>query len=1207
MPFSVGRSNEPLRSVSPVWSLFSDPFRRFAPALMLLAALAGTASASWIALAGGDEGASPDVRVIESTEARVVLDYTFPGFYADSVRIGESVYYGITMPGASRSLERGMQALPHLARSIVIPNDARMVARLVDVETIELRGLPVVPSKGNLNRNIDPDTVSYSFAASFVKKEWYPSQPAVLGTPYVLRDKRGVVVDLFPLRARGSDGTLLAARRMRIEIARVGVDDVNVIQEDGSPRAAVRDFEQIYARHFVNWDTENYTPVATAGPMLVIGYGPFHDALLPLIEWKNQEGMPTVLTDVSSIPGGNDPVAIKAYIQEMFDTEGLAYVLLVGDADQVASPRALDGASDPSYALTRGNDSYPDIFVGRYSAETVAQVQTQVARTIAYEKSPMAGADWYQMGMGVASNRGPGDDGEYDNEHADNIRVDLLGYGYTQVDRIYAPTGTISMVTAALNQGRGIVNYTGDGTVTGWATPAFSVSNVNALSNEAKLPFIISVACVNEKFDGGTCFAEAWLRATRNGNPTGAIAAYMSSVNQYWDPPMSAQDEITDLLIGDATHVIGALCYDGSCKMIDEYGADGADMFLTWHIFGDPSLLVRTKRPVAMIAEHDGTMAAGQTEYAVQVPGVNGALCALYGDGTLYGSAYTVGGTAAIHMDSPPLQPGVLTLTVTAYNKVPVLASVTILPPVGPFLSIASRQILDGQNGNEDGDGDGDGDAGETVNMSITLRNDGLTAATGVNASLAEEDPFVEILTGTQDFPDIPPGGQAASVGNFRMRLLPGAPDGHTAELRLAIQASEGAWERTFYEAIRAPILAWSAQSVDDGGAGGNGSGWIDPGEVVEISLSLMNSGQDEAGGVTADLMPGTPNVEILEGRGSAAGIPAGDAAPLSPFRIRISAECPLPAVLSMQASVAADHGYVTMVPFTISVGGFVDDLESDRGWTVGAPGDDAISGIWVRADPNGTVYNGQPIQPEDDHTPAPGTACYVTGNGPPGGSPGDNDVDGGKTTLLTPVLDLSRVASATVSYWFWFRNDIGNNAGEDYWDVQATSDGTTWVPLEHTRASTTQWTWRSFALESFVPLTAQVQLRFVASDEAGASYIEAALDDFSLTAVMPVAEVEDGAPAVVASGVRILGPNPARGTAEVGFAAPFGVPTSLGIYDVSGRLVRNLFEGAAAGVEMRMRWDGRNESGRLVGSGVYFLRMRSPGFGQVRRLTFIG
>ncbi len=164
---------------------------------------------------------------------------------------------------------------------------------------------------------------------------------------------------------------------------------------------------------------------------------------------------------------------------------------------------------------------------------------------------------------------------------------------------------------------------------------------------------------------------------------------------------------------------------------------------------------------------------------------------------------------------------------------------------------------------------------------------------------------------------------------------------------------------------------------------------------------------------------------------------------------------------------------------------------------------DTATSGAWVRADPVGTTATaGGQAQPEDDHTPDPGVICFVTGNGVVGGAPGDNDVDGGKTTLLSPVFDLAGAESASISYWRWYTNNLGNSPGLDYWTVEVTSDGSNWVQLEHTTASANVWGQYTFNLEQYVPLTNQVRIRFIADDAAPGSLVEAAVDDIVLSVV---------------------------------------------------------------------------------------------------------
>lgn len=1169
----------------------------FLAALTLLAT--APALAAWIST-GGSDGASVDVRLLESSADRVVIEYTVPGFDASPVTIDGITYQAVSLPGESNLLQAGLPALPHVARSIIIPDAAHMRTRVLSAEVREFPGLSVVPSKGNLLRTVDPATVAYTFNPFYGSTAEFPESRVQTGEPYILRDYRGLVVDAFPITVTG-EGTVRVATRMTVEVVVDGVDGTNALVRSGPPEAVVGEFDSVYQSRFLNYGSDRYTPVIERGKMLIITYDAFHAAVQPLVDWKMQSGIATTVVDISTI--GNNTTAIKNCIQTAYNQGGLAFVLLVGDAAQIATPSAAGGASDPTYALLAGTDRYPEVLIGRFSAETVAHVQTQVGRTIAYEKTPAVGANWYRQGTGVASDQGPGDDGEYDYVHMNVIRGKLMPYGYSLVDQIYDPTATAAMVSTALNNGRGIVNYCGHGSMTSWGTTGFSNTNVAALQNDGMLPFIFSVACVNGQFDAGTCFAEAWLRSVRGANPIGAIGTYMSSINQSWNPPMCAEDACDDLIVNGQAFTYGGICFNGSCQMMDEYGAtDGGDMFLTWHIFGDPSLLVRTKVPVDMTVQHDGSMILGQSSYAVTVPGVTGARCALYANGVLYGAAYTdAAGAATITLSPPPAEPMTLALTVTASNRIPVTGPVEVSPAQGAFLVYAACQIDDLA-----GDADQLCDAGETVNLVVSLRNAGVQSATSVTAVLLEADPFVEITPGNVAFGDIGAGETVAGQAAWVVHFLPDCPDNHAVAFSVEVTAAEGSWTRPFSLVVGAPALSYADQVIDDSPAhGGNGSGWIAPAEAFQVVLTLANAGHANAAHATITITDAGPFLQVVNGTAAVDNIAAGGQAVLSGLGFAVSADCPVPTILTVQAAITADFGYAGSMQFSIPVGGFADDGELNLGWTLGAAGDNATSGQWVRSDPVGTVYNAQVAQPEDDHTGAPGTQCFVTANGTPGGAAGEADVDGGKTTLVSPAFDLGHVASAQAHYWFWYTNNLGNSPGLDYWTVQVTADGTTWVDLERTTASTNAWAERTFQLDEFVTLTNRVQLRFVAEDIAPGTLVEALVDDFTLIVEEATTGVSAAVP-VTGFALRPITPNPARAAAEMRFSVPAPVSVQLEIFDVSGRLVRTLLREPVAAGEHTMTWDGRNGMGRPAGSGVYFVRLAAPGFSQVRTVTLL-
>ena len=189
-------------------------------------------------------------------------------------------------------------------------------------------------------------------------------------------------------------------------------------------------------------------------------------------------------------------------------------------------------------------------------------------------------------------------------------------------------------------------------------------------------------------------------------------------------------------------------------------------------------------------------------------------------------------------------------------------------------------------------------------------------------------------------------------------------------------------------------------------------------------------------------------------------------------------------------------------------------DMETVDGWARDTGGDTAGAGLWERVEPVGISAGDTQVVPEEDHTPA-GTLCWITGQDSPGGSQGGNDVDGGTTTLLSPVYDLSTYATASVSYWRWYTNDTGFSPGEDWWVVQV-NDGSGWQDLERLQTSERNWLFFEFNLESVITLTSTVQFRFEASDIGSGSVVEAGVDDFSLTGSSSIIDVTPPTAAVV-------------------------------------------------------------------------------------------
>jgi matrixin len=226
------------------------------------------------------------------------------------------------------------------------------------------------------------------------------------------------------------------------------------------------------------------------------------------------------------------------------------------------------------------------------------------------------------------------------------------------------------------------------------------------------------------------------------------------------------------------------------------------------------------------------------------------------------------------------------------------------------------------------------------------------------------------------------------------------------------------------------------------------------------------------------------------------------------------------------------------VVPYYLPIGGeadpfrafigepsafFMDNFQSNLGWSVTGPIEGQDAGQWERGAPAGDGSRGDP--PAD----ADGSGqCYVTGNGGPGSN---TDVDGGPTILNSPLFDISGVDRPSVSYWRWFDNTgSGTGSGpddelDDFLVEVSDNGGLDWFELEEVDANSLEaeggWFFVEFDLIeelSDVPDfdfgTSQLQIRYVVNDLENASVIEAGVDGVSVSELI----CEDPQPVIMLS-----------------------------------------------------------------------------------------
>ncbi len=656
-----------------------------------------------------------NAQLVSSTDKEIVVELNVNGFNTNTVTTPNGDAVVITNKKMMLLAQAGEPNVPSAVIPAVVGDNALMAVEVVDAQYVDYQNVEVAPSKGDFPRSIDPEDVPYTYGAMYQQDAFYPSQIARLDEPYIHRDVRGQNMVVTPYLYNPVTKTLRVYNHLVLKMKNVGVDRRNVIENRTKSANVDREFNKMYQRRYINYaeSMSRYTSIAEDGELLIICHDAFMTAMEPFVEWKKQIGRPTTMVGTSV--AGNNANSIKAYIQSYYaEHPNLTDILLVGDVAQIPGVyisagsgwNNYSGYGDAQYGQLAGNDYYNEVLVGRFCCETEAQVTNHVNKVLNYERDLDETATWLSVGQGVSKNEGAGsghNGGEADYEHIDNIRTDLLNYNYTEVHRDYqgvsGVTSNANIVSQHINNGVSIINYCNHGDVTLWGVFSYSNSNVNALTNDYKLPYIISVACLNGKYDHSSpCFAEAWMRATNNanGNPTGAIGGMFSYIEQPWTPPQDGQDEMVDILVesysNNIRHTMGGVSINGNMKVLDMGPNNNAykGTYNTWILFGDPTLTVRNATPAVMDVTAASTMRGDDTSFAVMAANAEGALATLTFQGEILGSAVIENGAANITFPAPGTT-GTATLTVFGYNKKTYITSVEITdgPTPSPLLVIA--------------------------------------------------------------------------------------------------------------------------------------------------------------------------------------------------------------------------------------------------------------------------------------------------------------------------------------------------------------------------------------------------------------------------------------------------------------------------------------------------------------------------------------
>ena len=890
------------------------------------------------------------VQIIEENNSGITLKLNVNSYSLSEVQTPNGTEVIVGSPDGINYMEKGIPDVPYFATSVCIPAKGKAVAEIVDANYITVNNISIAPSKGSISRKVDPATVPYEYGKCYSTDAFVPATEAVNSEAFCIRDVRGTSVRFFPFQYNPVQKQLKVFTEITVRVKFTQQSSENEIT---ASYEKIDEFENIYNRLFINYGSKTrYTQLQDGHPgrMLIICKDTYQSAMPDFIAWKREKGIETEMVLMSAI--GTTAANVQTYITNYFNEHSdLAYILLVGDGGDVPSNVSTYSSgwssetmtSDNQYAYLVGNDHYADVFIGRFSGQSVADISNMVRKVILYEKELNTSDTWLTNAYGSASNEGGSGSGhnqghgtESDMVHMGYIQTDLENYGYTVTRVNQASSGytsDLAATSAAFNAGVGLACYIGHGDVQEWASTGYKNSHVNALTNENKQAFIISVACVNGDFNGNTCFAEAWLRASKNGNPTGALAFLGSTINQDWNPPMTAQDEMVDIIVesldGNIKRTIGGISFNGYFRMIQDYpanssGGDGVNTADAWTIFGDPSTMFRSKTPQEMTITHPSVLTVGQSEVEVSST-ADETLIAITrevdGEVVILGTGYANNGSSTINL-AEITEPCTVKITATAYNKVTYQQEIMVIVPEGPYVVNGGYTINDSEGNNN-----GAADYNETIKFNYTLNNVGVEAANNVSLAISSSSDDITITDDSESFGDIAANGSVTKNDALSMSIRNGIADQTNIAISYSISADNCETRSgSFMLTANAPAPAISFVRIDDSENGNNNS-MLDAGETAKVIFSIANNGHAQLNAGTATLSVNAENITLISDEAQYNAINAGSSQNIE-FEISVADDIASGSTVCFTALTTGT--YDANISTCLSVGLQIEDWESN-------------------------------------------------------------------------------------------------------------------------------------------------------------------------------------------------------------------------------------------------------------------------------------
>lgn len=529
---------------------------------------------SWMSL-GGNYGSAPEVTVVEADLDHVVIELDLSGYNQEQF----SGYSRIAIPEYGWDLDTptGNPELPMVSVVIGMPAETTPSTTLLDANWISAgTGIPYPVQPLRTDDQVEP---FFFVDISADLNGVFPENSINLFQQGNWAGVNTVVLQMNPFRWNASTGEFQVASSIT---ARIDFNGTAGQQVSVRPEIA-----RMHRSRMVNYDSLNlpvsYSPVSKDDIVYICVVPPENlDAITPLLAMVNSLGHHVYILELAE---GTSSYAIKNAISGVYQSGITRFALIAARHQQLESKIYSSFVGDYYYECM-DSDNYPDIAVGRFPGNHT-QLPNQTAKAmsyVAYQGEP--GQPSLPASVVLAAHQ-EGYPGSY-TANSDNVK----NYNYSLADVVFQTVypsegGTPEDVSAAINEGVGIVNYRGHGSVTTWQwTGSWNAGDIYDLTN-THFPPVFNVCCSNGAHDlSYNCLAESWLDASGIGSSgnLASSAPSLTTVNNrmqlvlFWE------------IFDEGNTCAGEMFAAAQTDIIQTQGGGGLNNSRMYHWFGDPSM-----------------------------------------------------------------------------------------------------------------------------------------------------------------------------------------------------------------------------------------------------------------------------------------------------------------------------------------------------------------------------------------------------------------------------------------------------------------------------------------------------------------------------------------------------------------------------------------------------------------------------------------